>query len=94
MEQNASFYMNKLRDSYPTQPFDYTLVDKMVTGRHTTPPYGGVSEWRPTHLLKPGVDFNRNAIDERVAGEQRVEPTTKGITAKQAWRLKGIETVM
>lgn len=92
---SADFYMDMLTQGVPQKPMDYRLVDQMVVGRQTAgiPQLGRIMTG-PAALLLPQNDLKRNAIDDRVMGESKMQDKGGQLTSAQVWNLQGIESIM
>ena len=93
--KGAELYLQKLEQSNSSKPVDIRIHDQMVAGRQTIPAHQGMGDFHvPPRLLKQENDLKRSMIDDRVAGESRLEEHVSSITSQQVLQLKGIESLM
>lgn len=93
-QTTADSYMQMIQGQVPTKPMDYRIIDQMVVGRQTAgiPQLGRINHG-PTSVFRWENDPLRSAVDERIQGESRMEPSMPAPSAASVAMLPGLEQV-
>lgn len=93
-QAGADYHFQMVSQQAPSTPMQYQIVDQMVVGRQMAgvPQQSRINSG-PTSGFKWENDFLRSAIDDRIAGESRMEPPPPTISAAAMAMLPGMEQV-